>query len=138
MSCQPSSPRSSVTSHGVRRVIGSAILAVLATLYLAAEEPAKKAATAQDRQATRSGAATSSAKLKVDFTTEVFPLLRQRCFRCHGPEQQMGEYRLDTKQLALTGGLSAPNIIPGKPADSPLFQRVSAIGTLNAMPMVRE
>jgi len=110
----------------------------LAGLHLAAEEPVKKAATAQNREATRNGAATSSTKPKVDFTTEVFPLLRQRCFRCHGPEQQMGEYRLDTKQLALTGGLSAPNIVPGKPADSPLFQRVSAIGKLNAMPMVGE
>src|SRR5262245_15834411 len=134
MSCQPSCPR----RFGMRRVIGSAALATFAVLCLAADEPVKKAATAPDGPATRTSTATSSTTPKIDFAKEVFPLLRQRCFRCHGPEQQMGEYRLDTKQVALSGGLSAPNIIPGKPADSPLFQRVSAVGKLNGLAMVGE
>jgi mono/diheme cytochrome c family protein len=83
-------------------------------------------------------AAAATTSTKVDFKTQVFSLFEQRCFQCHGPQQQMGEYRLDARQVALRGGVSAPNIIPGKSAESPLFQRVAALGKLNPMPMTGE
>jgi len=75
---------------------------------------------------------------KVDFATEVFALFSSRCHQCHGPQQQMGEYRLDAKEVAFGGGLSAPNIVAGRSQESPLFQRVAGLGKLNPMPMVGE
>ena len=71
----------------------------------------------------------------VDFEKDVFPIFSQRCLSCHGADQQMGEFRLDSKAIALEGGVSGPNILPGQADKSPLVQRVSGTGDLNAMPM---
>lgn len=65
----------------------------------------------------------------VDFKRDVRPILERACFRCHGPQKQKGEYRLDIRQVALKGGESyAPNIIPGKGGDSPLVKFVTGGG----------
>ena len=65
----------------------------------------------------------------VDFVRDVRPILQRACQRCHGPDKQKGEYRLDVRQSALHGGESyAPNIVPGKAADSPLIKFISATG----------
>lgn len=37
---------------------------------------------------------------KVDFTTEVYPIFKESCLSCHGPDKQKGKYRMDTKQGA--------------------------------------
>jgi mono/diheme cytochrome c family protein len=120
------------------RLLGTIVLFSGPSLWLGAQEPAKKEAGNTNRDAASSTTPASATNPKVDFATKVFPLLQQRCFRCHGPEQQMGEYRLDAKQVALTGGLSGPNVIPGKSGESPLFQRVAGVGKLNPMPMAGE
>ena len=39
---------------------------------------------------------------KVDFEKEVFPIFQARCAGCHGETQQMGEFRLDTRPVALS------------------------------------
>jgi len=58
-----------------------------------------------------------------DFEREVRPLLSAHCVKCHGPEKQKGGYRVDVKPVALTGGEgSAPNILPGNAAGSPLVR----------------
>ncbi len=36
----------------------------------------------------------------VDFTKEVYPLLKESCFKCHGAEKQKGKYRMDTREGA--------------------------------------
>ena len=42
-----------------------------------------------------------------DFARDVQPLLRERCYSCHGPESQEGGLRLDVKDRGLEGGDSA-------------------------------
>ncbi|WP_010581625.1 PSD1 and planctomycete cytochrome C domain-containing protein [Schlesneria paludicola] len=60
---------------------------------------------------------------KVEFARDVEPILRDHCFKCHGPNKQRGELRLDLKSAAMKGGGSfAPAIIPEQSADSPLVQ----------------
>lgn len=71
----------------------------------------------------------------IDFQADIFPLFEQRCLACHGGGQQMGEFRLDSKGIALEGGVSGPNILPGQAEKSPLYQRVAGVGDLTAMPM---
>lgn len=67
-----------------------------------------------------------SASAGPDFVQEVQPILTTHCLKCHGPEKQKGGYRVDAKQIALTGGEgSAPNILPGDAAHSPLIRYVS-------------
>lgn len=61
----------------------------------------------------------------VDFMHEIRPLFEKHCYGCHGTEKQKGGLRLDIKAAALKGGDDhAPNIVPGKPKESPLLKFV--------------
>jgi mono/diheme cytochrome c family protein len=61
----------------------------------------------------------------VDFAKEVRPIFEKHCYPCHGAEKQKGGLRLDVKAAALKGGDEyAPNILPGKPGESPLLRFV--------------
>jgi len=71
----------------------------------------------------------------VDFVREVQPIFKQHCYECHGAKKQKNDYRLDIKATALTGGEDhAPNIVPGKSAESPLFRFVSGTDEKITMP----
>ncbi len=41
---------------------------------------------------------------QIDYQTQVKPLLRERCFACHGPLRQESNLRLDTLESMLLGG----------------------------------
>jgi mono/diheme cytochrome c family protein len=60
-----------------------------------------------------------------NFVADVRPIFATHCLKCHGPDKQKSGYRLDVKSIALTGGEgSAPNIVPGKSAVSPLMKYI--------------
>src|SRR5580765_4103851 len=61
----------------------------------------------------------------IDFATQFQPILAQRCALCHGPAQQMGGVRFDSRTAALAGGYSGPIIQPGRRADSLLIRMVT-------------
>ena len=42
----------------------------------------------------------------VDYATQIKPLLKQKCYACHGGLKQKAGLRLDTVQLLLKGGKS--------------------------------
>src|SRR5688500_8956357 len=58
------------------------------------------------------------------FAERVQPLLASRCVSCHGPDEQEGKLRLDTRGAALKGGTHGPAFVPGKPAESLLIKSV--------------
>ena len=65
------------------------------------------------------------------FTLKILPLLKVKCFGCHGndPKDIRGGYDLRTRQGMLRGGDSRePSLIPGKPGASPLYQAVLWMG----------
>ena len=65
----------------------------------------------------------------VDFRRDVLPILADRCFRCHGPDDAAneGSLRLDRREFAIaTRRDGARAIFPERSADSILLQRVSA------------
>jgi mono/diheme cytochrome c family protein len=59
---------------------------------------------------------------KVDFVKEVYPIFKEACISCHGPEKQKGKYRMDSKEAAFKDTDYGPTIVPGKSAESSLIQ----------------
>lgn len=75
----------------------------------------------------------------VDYLRQVKPLLAKRCVRCHGPDKQKSDLRVDSGKALLAGGKVGPAVIPGKGEKSPLVQAI--LGTSNdivAMPPIGE
>jgi hypothetical protein len=64
------------------------------------------------------------ATTRVDFGREVQPILRERCYGCHGPEQQMNGFRLDRRADALRGGTQTV-IGPGNAEGTLLYRRLT-------------
>jgi hypothetical protein len=65
-----------------------------------------------------------------DFDANVAPLFARRCLDCHSGVAAKGKLDLSRKSAALAGGESGAAIVPGKPEDSLLWERVSS----NEMP----
>jgi formylglycine-generating enzyme required for sulfatase activity len=63
----------------------------------------------------------SIAAEKIDFRTEVKPILESACLSCHGPEKPKGDLRLDTRAGALKGGDKGAALVPGTPDKSPMY-----------------
>jgi hypothetical protein len=57
----------------------------------------------------------------------VEPVLNRNCYKCHGGVQQKAGLDLRLPQTLLKGGDSGPAIVPGKPAESLLIQRITAV-----------
>jgi hypothetical protein len=72
--------------------------------------------------------------IAADFDREIRPLLQKHCIECHGEKKQKGELRLDAKVHVFKGGHDGPAILAGKPAASPLFQRISSADDDERMP----
>ncbi len=63
----------------------------------------------------------------LSFEKDVQPLLKARCFQCHGEEQELeGGLDLRLKRLLLKGGDSGPAIVPKHAEESLLVKRIRA------------
>jgi hypothetical protein len=68
----------------------------------------------------------AAAKPKVDFATQIQPILTRRCHACHGPKKRESNYRLDVRELAFAAGdFGDRAIIPSKADDSPLLRYIA-------------
>src|SRR5258708_38257751 len=72
---------------------------------------------------------------EVSFVKDIAPIVLKRCTGCHGERTNLGGYRAHTFQSLMKAGLSgnAP-IVAGKPAESRLFQLISAKSAFVRMP----
>ena len=73
------------------------------------------------------GASTGQSEEKVDYLTQVKPILEGFCYECHGEDRTRREanLRLDIREKAFADLGGYPNIAPGDPDDSELYIRVS-------------
>src|SRR5262245_33010415 len=75
---------------------------------------------------------------RVEFNRDVRPILSDNCFQCHGPDQnkRKASLRLDMEEAAPgKGGRSV--VVPGDPAKSELFRRLTAEDESQRMPQAK-
>src|SRR3954452_20357306 len=95
-----------------------AFLAIVAVLSMS---PGGAAQTAPDsgKSASSPGAALPASR------REAGAILAERCVACHDPEKKKGGLDLSRRSLALAGGESGAVIVPGRPAESLLVEKIS-------------
>jgi Protein of unknown function (DUF1553)/Protein of unknown function (DUF1549)/Planctomycete cytochrome C len=66
------------------------------------------------------------------FNRDIRSILTDKCFACHGPDAKTveGDLRLDLREKAIESGA----IVPGKPEESELLQRIFATDAAELMP----
>ena len=63
---------------------------------------------------------------KVDFARDVRPIFEAHCYKCHGPDDQEGGLRLNSRKSAMQGGDSGHTpIVPGMPEQSRLVELIA-------------
>jgi hypothetical protein len=55
---------------------------------------------------------------RVDYLTQIKPILAGRCYSCHSGLRQRSGLRLDTAALLIRGGDSGPAVVPGNSQES--------------------
>ena len=72
---------------------------------------------------------------KVDFERDIAPILEERCWYCHGEDEQESGLRLDLRARMLRGGDSGLSaLVPGKPEKSYLIEAISHVDEKITMP----
>ena len=69
-----------------------------------------------------------------DYLRDIKPVLKARCYACHGALKQKAGLRLDTAANIRKGAKGEAIVTPGKPADSELVYRVTAMDLDERMP----
>jgi len=70
-----------------------------------------------------------------NFERDIQPIFETRCYACHGPQNQLSEFRLDRRADALRGGGSGvPAIVPHKSNESLLIRYVTGVDEKTVMP----
>ena len=73
-----------------------------------------------------------------DYLRQIKPLLRGRCFSCHGALKQESGLRLDTAKMIIRGGDSGAAVTAGKPEESLLLARITSTDPDVRMPPAKE
>jgi hypothetical protein len=79
----------------------------------------------------------AAAESSVDFNRDIRPLLSDRCYACHGPDEanRQGGFRLDEQDSAFGEADSGSHpIVPGDVPASELYQRITADESYLRMP----
>ncbi len=73
---------------------------------------------------------------KIDFNTQIRPILNANCTSCHGGVKEQGGISLLYRESALLKGKSGkPCIVPGSPAESELIKRLTHHDLDERMPL---
>jgi hypothetical protein len=94
------------------------IAALVGTLFIVGQGPSSSPANhADDEQPA------GKSKTPV-FEAGIEPLVKAKCLRCHGDKARKADLDLGTRAGILKGSESGPVIVPGKPAESKLYEMV--------------
>ncbi len=71
------------------------------------------------------------------FEQKIRPVLADQCYKCHGPDKQKGELRVDSRAALLKGSDSGIVLVPGEPEKGTLIKSIRH-ETENHMPAKAE
>jgi hypothetical protein len=74
---------------------------------------------------------------RVSYTRDIRPILSDKCFKCHGPDekQRRGDLRLDVRDLALRPAQSGEKaVVPREPGKSEMVRRIHSADPDEMMP----
>ena len=73
---------------------------------------------------------------EIDFNRDIRPIISDNCFACHGFDKgtRKGELRLDQREAAMEDRGGYAVIVPGKPEESALIERVTSSDADLVMP----
>ena len=109
---------------------------VLVALAVAALTAAFVQSGCSDSQAAAAKGSAAAPK-KISFNEHIQPILAENCYACHGadPGSRKADLRLDRGEHALRKRKEGePAIVPGKPEESPLVQRIESKDEKKIMP----
>ena len=64
------------------------------------------------------------------FEKQVRPVLADQCYKCHGPDKQKADLRLDSREALLKGADTGPVVVPGDPDKSSLIKSIRHEGDM--------
>jgi hypothetical protein len=79
-------------------------------------------------------AAPAAAGDRVDYVSQIKPILSARCYSCHSALRQTSGLRLDTAAMFVKGGDSGAAIEPGKSAESLVIEYIRGDGGIRMPP----
>lgn len=73
---------------------------------------------------------------KIDYQSDVRPLLSDKCFQCHGPDEatRTADLRLDRQEGLFGHRPNGTPVVPGDPDSSLVFQRITHANATLRMP----
>jgi len=82
------------------------------------------------------GPGSAQSEERVDYRSQIRPILSEFCYECHGPDdaKREGGLRLDLRESAFVDLGGYQSIVPGDAEDSELYLRVSAEFAEERMP----
>jgi len=77
-----------------------------------------------------------SPKTDIHFNRDIRPILSDNCFNCHGPDKdkRKAKLRVDTREGLFTVIKDRAPIVPGKPAESEIYRRITSQDPDEVMP----
>jgi hypothetical protein len=72
--------------------------------------------------------------VRVDFESQVKPILEARCLKCHSRGKYKGSLSLETREAVIRGGEEGPAVIVGKSDESLLVKLVAGLDPDRRMP----
>src|SRR5579871_4432851 len=72
------------------------------------------------------------------WKNHVQPVLAKSCFKCHGGEKQKGGLDLREPNAIFAGGTDGSVVIPGRPGESPLYQRLTSTADDHMPPLKQQ
>ncbi len=130
----PRCPCSAIRLATTTRWFALAVLAIALALGVSLDEPSCRSLWAIGSEGNASGNAAGQGAATRSYERELKPVLKERCYACHGPLKQEAGLRVDSVAAIKKGGESGSAVDTANPRLSRILSRVAAADATTRMP----